>query len=72
MSSYLKNVTIKSHEMTRPKPPIIVGTGSLGKVYKVQYKGTDAIIKSAKVKKKKKNFILYIKKKKIYLFKPDV
>lgn len=54
MSTYLKNVTIKSHEMTRPKPPVIVGTGSLGKIYKVQYKGADAIIKSAKVKKKKK------------------
>ncbi|GBC09539.1 hypothetical protein RclHR1_08960006 [Rhizophagus clarus] len=48
MSALLKNVTIKSHEMTRPKPPIIVGTGSLGKIYKVQYKGVDAIIKSAK------------------------
>ncbi|CAB4415284.1 unnamed protein product [Rhizophagus irregularis] len=48
MSTLLKNVTIKSHEMTRPKPPVIVGTGSLGKIYKVQYKGADAIIKSAK------------------------
>ncbi|RIA85220.1 kinase-like domain-containing protein [Glomus cerebriforme] len=48
MPTPLKNVTIKSHEMTRPNPPIIIGTGSLGKIYKVQYKGNDSIIKSTK------------------------
>ena len=50
MPASLKNVTIKGHEITWPKPPIIIGKGALGKIYKVQYKGTDVIIKSSKVK----------------------
>ncbi|KAG9299475.1 hypothetical protein G9A89_009428 [Geosiphon pyriformis] len=43
----LKNITIKSHEISWPRPPIILGTGRLGKVYKVQYQGRDVAIKSS-------------------------
>ncbi|CAG8504285.1 11010_t:CDS:2 [Ambispora gerdemannii] len=43
----LKKVTIKSHEISWPRPPIIIGTGRLGKVYKVQYQGRDVAIKSS-------------------------
>jgi len=54
MTITLKKVTIKKHEITWPKSPIIIEKGSLGKIYKVQYNGTDVVIRSSKVKKKKK------------------
>ncbi|CAI2163851.1 4857_t:CDS:2 [Funneliformis geosporum] len=42
------DVTIKKHEITWPKSPTVIEEGSLGKTYKVQYKGTDAVIRSSK------------------------
>ena len=50
MLTPLKNITIRGHEITWPKPPVIIGKGAMGKIYKVQYKETDVIIKSSKVK----------------------
>ncbi|CAG8499790.1 11820_t:CDS:2 [Funneliformis caledonium] len=49
MTVALKKVTINKHEITWPKSPAIIEEkGFLGKTYKVQYKGIDAVIKSSK------------------------